>query len=200
MRTDYTNADLDDLLRCLRIPKGHTEAARRELRTLLSTGIAILARPRDIAPGRQNAALQTIADACVALQEALRGGYDVVLQRAGYAEGVAHDTDGPEASAFALLNRLDPALESLWSLVTVPALPVRRGAPSDDRRVAFLEECARYFEQWTGKKISASRGSRFWKFATEVFSLMEIGSAGDLSWQIKRLIKKRVAKSPAEPN
>ncbi len=200
MRYGYDDVALDDVIRTLKLPALHRQAARAELRTLLSTGIAILARRRDIAPGLQNEALAKIAAAVVELQEALRDGYDAVLQRSGYAEGIAHDTDGPEASAFALLNRLDPALESLWSLVTVPALPVRRGAPSDDRRVAFLEECARYFEQWTGKKISASRGSRFWKFATEVFSLMEIGSAGDLSWQIKRLIKKRVAKSPAEPN
>src|SRR5258706_16266485 len=82
-----------------------------------------------------------------------------------------------------------------------PALPVRRGAPSDDRRMIFLEECARYFIRWTGKKLSASRGSRFANFAQALFSTMEIEQADDLTWQIKRLLqKKRVAKSPAEQN
>jgi hypothetical protein len=159
-----------------------------------------LSRPPDIAPGVQNVALEKIADACVALQKAIGQGYAAVLQRSGYVEGVAHDTDSPEARAFALLNQLAPRLDSLWALATMPALPVRRGAPSDDRRMFFLEQCARYFERWTSKRISASPGSRFWSFATEVFSAMEIENAGDLNWQIKRVIKKRGAKSVAAPN
>jgi hypothetical protein len=193
----FDNEALDDVLRqCVRIPKGNDnrlnrEAARRELRTLVSIGVAILNRPPDIAPGLQNVALDKIADACVALQEALQNGCAALLQRSGYREGIAHDTDGPEANAFALLNRLDPALDSLLTLVSVPALPVRRCAPSDDRRLIFLEECARYFERWTRKRIAASRGSRFSNFAQALFSYMEISNADDLSWQIERLIQKR---------
>jgi len=198
MRYGYDDADLDNVIRILKLPALNRQAARAELRTLLSVGIAILARPRDIAPGLQNEALAKIADACVSLQEALRDGYDAVLQRTGYTEGGVFDADSPEAEAFALLNRLGPALESLWELATVPALPVRRGAPSDDRRMIFLEECARYFIRWTGKKLSASRGSRFANFAQAIFSTMEIEQADDLSWQIKRMLQKRVAKFPRE--
>ena len=87
MRYGYDDADLDDVIRILKLPPLNRQAARAELRTLLSTGIAILARPRDIAPGLQNEALAKIADACVSLQEALRDGYDAVLQRSGYTEG-----------------------------------------------------------------------------------------------------------------
>jgi hypothetical protein len=201
MRTEFANADLDGLVcQYVKISKDidnhlNREAARRELRTLVSIGVAILSRPPDIAPGLQNIALERIADACVELQEAIQTGVDALLQRSGYREGIAHDTDGPEANAFALLNRLDPALDSLLTLVSVPSLPARRGAPSDDRRLIFLEECARYFEQWTGKKIAASRGSRFSNFAQALFSAMAISDADDLSWQIKRLIQKRGAKS-----
>jgi hypothetical protein len=201
MRTEFTNADLDGVVRqYVPMPKDidtrlNRDAARAGLRTLLGVGIAILHRPTDIAPGVQNVALERIADACIALQEAIEQGYAAVLQRSGYVEGIAHDTDGPEASAFALLNRLDPALDSLFTLATVPALPVRRGAPSDDRRSMFLEECARYFERWTGKNISASPGSRFWNFAAEVFSVMQIEDAGNLRWQIKRVIEKLGANS-----
>jgi hypothetical protein len=199
MRTEFTNLDLDNVVRQrVVIPKANDtrlnrEAARAELRTLISVGIAILSRSPDIAPGPQNVALEKIAAACVALQDALRDGRGAVLQRSGYREGIAHDNNGPETSAFSLLNQLCPRLDELWALATVPALPVRRGAPSDDRRMIFLEECARYFERWTCKKISASPGSRFSNFATEVFSVMEIDNAGDLSWQIKRLIEKRGA-------
>jgi hypothetical protein len=197
MRTEYDNADLDGFVcQYVKIPKDidnhlNREAARRELRTLISAGVAILHRAPDIAPGLQNVALERIADACVALQEAIKKGSDALLQRSGYREGIAHDSEGPEFNAFALLNRLEPALDSLLALTTVPSLPARRGAPSDDRRMIFLEECALYFERWTGKRIAGSRGSRFSNFAQALFAIMEISDADDLSWQIKRLIQKR---------
>ena len=92
MRYGYDDADLDDVIRILKLPALNRQAARAELRTLLSTGIAILARPRDIAPGLQNEALAKIAAAVVELQEALRDGYDAVLQRSGYAEGIYERT------------------------------------------------------------------------------------------------------------
>jgi hypothetical protein len=196
MRTEFTNADLADFVRqYVRIPKDidtrlNRDAARVELRTLISTGVAILNRPANIAPGVQNAALNRISEACFSLEEAFRDGYDAMLQQSGYREGVAHEISGPEAKAFSLLQRTGPILDALANLVTVPEIPVRRGAPPDDRRAIFLEECARYFTRWTGKKIAASRGSRFSNFAQALFSTMKIADENvNLSWQINRMLK-----------
>src|SRR5258708_36954841 len=121
MRYGYDDADLDDVIRILKLPALNRQAARAELRTLLSTGIAILARPRDIAPGLQNEALAKIADACVSLQEALRDGYDAVLQRSGYTEGGLFAADSPPAEALPCLNRLHPAPDTLWELSPAPS-------------------------------------------------------------------------------
>jgi hypothetical protein len=195
MRTEFTNADLDFIVGKLKLSKdiGHLnrDAARVELRTLISVGIAILTRPPDIAPGLQNRALDKIGTACFALREALEQGHDALLHRAGYAAGAVHEANSPASVAFDVLQRVGPMLDALGRLAAVPALPAGRGKPVDDRRMIFLQECARYFQRWTGKKLAGSRGSRFSNFAQALFSTMEIASADDLSWQIKRALEKK---------
>src|SRR5258707_14222003 len=95
MRYGYDDADLDDVIRILKLPALNRQAARAELRTLLSTGIAILARPRHIAPAPQHDALAKTPAACDPLQEALPHGNAPLPHPPGSTEGGALAADTP---------------------------------------------------------------------------------------------------------
>jgi len=117
MRYGYDDADLDDVIRILKLPA--LKSPSRSGPNFVHSSAQVLRSwlaPVTIAPGLQNEASGKRSPMRVSL---FKRHFATVCDRPCSSgpdtpRGGVFDADSPAAEAFALLNRLDPALDSLW--------------------------------------------------------------------------------------